>query len=75
MEIHTWLQLAKWWHLLANPFWGDYELENIGGDRFTIVVRELFLPKETQTRWEAIIRVGGVSRKVIGKSHGNKILW
>ena len=74
MEIHTWLQLAKWWHLLANLFWGDYELENIRGDHFTTVVRELFLPKETQTRWEVVIRVGGVSRKVIGNSHGNKIL-
>ena len=38
------------------------------------VVRELFLPKEMQTRWEVIIRVGGVSRKVIRNSHGNKIL-
>ena len=45
---------------------GGYELENIRGDHFTKVVRELFLPKETQTRWEVIIRVG-ISRNMVIK--------
>ena len=51
---------------------GGYELENIRGDRFTTVMRELFLPRKRK-------RAGGLSlvgsnRKVIRNSHGHKIL-
>ena len=46
-----WLQLAKWLHLLANPFWGTLSSRTSEETASTTVVRELFCQEK---RWGVI---------------------